>query len=110
MIFVATEIYPIVEINDYPERFTSEAADRPATREIARRIWRNRWLIVENNVAGDPFMLAEQFCLTDIYISVISRWAQQGDWRPSHLPKVERLTAGVAQRPACAQVWARHFS
>ena len=110
LMFVATEIYPIVEINDYPERFTSEVADRQATREIARRIWRNRWLIVENNVAGDPFMLAEQFCLTDIYISVISRWAQQGDWRPSHLPKVERLTAGVAQRPACAPVWARHFS
>jgi glutathione S-transferase len=110
MLFVATEIYPIVEINDYPERFTSDQADSQSTREIARRIWRDRWLIVENHVAGDPFMLAQRFCLTDIYISVVSRWAQQDEWRPLHLPKVERLTAGVSQRSACAEVWARHFS
>ena len=27
MLFVATELYPIVEIVDYPERFTAEGGD-----------------------------------------------------------------------------------
>lgn len=111
LMFVATEIYPIVEINDYPERFAPEPAEGAGSvREIARRIWRERWGIVEDHISGDPYLLDRGFCLSDLYIAVVSRWAQQDDWRPAHIPKVERLTAAVAERPACAPVWARHFS
>lgn len=43
MTFVATEIYPIVEINDYPDRFAGDPPGDPnAIRENARRIWRAR--------------------------------------------------------------------
>lgn len=109
LLFLATEIYPIVEINDYPERFTPAPGRAGATRELAREIWRTRWRLVEENVAGDPFLLRDGFCLTDVYAAVVSRWAQQDEWRPAHLPKIERLTAAVAARPAIAPVWARHF-
>lgn len=109
LLFLATEIYPIVEINDYPERFTPAPGQAGATRERAREIWRTRWRLVEENVAGDPFLLRDGFCLTDVYAAVVSRWAQQDQWRPAHLPKIERLTAAVAARPAIAPVWARHF-
>ena len=109
LLFAATEIYPVVEINDYPERFAPDPAEIEAMRERARAVWRTRWLVVEDNVAGDPFLSSDGFCLTDIYLAVVSRWAQQDDWRPEHLPKVERLTAAVAARPAIAPVWARHF-
>lgn len=109
LLFVATEIYPVVEINDYPERFAPAADTAPAVREIARRTWRERWSIVEESVLGDPFLLPSGFCLTDIYIAVVSRWAQQDDWRPRHLPKIERLAAAVGARSAAAPVWRRHF-
>ena len=110
LLFVATELYPIVEINDYPERFTAEPEPyAEATREIARDIWRARWLIFEDAIAGDPYLLGSVFSLTDIYAAVVSRWAQQDDWRASHIPKVERLTAAVAARTACNAVWHRHF-
>jgi len=108
LLFVATEIYPVVEINDYPERFAPTADSAPALREVARTIWRERWLLVERRITGDPFLLASGFCLSDIYIAVVSRWAQQDTWRPAHVPKVERLTAAVAARPAAARVWSRH--
>lgn len=106
--FVATELYPIVEINDYPERFAPNYTTAPAVREVARRIWRERWLVVEDNIFGDPWLLASGFSLTDIYISVVSRWAQQDDWRPDNIPKVERLTTAVVARPI-ASAWSRHF-
>ena len=108
LLFVATELYPIVEINDYPERFAPTPDSAPAVREVARGIWRDRWLIVEQNIEGDPFLLPSGFCLSDIYIAVVSRWAQQETWRPTHIPKVERLTAAVATRPAAQTVWDRH--
>lgn len=111
LMFVATEIYPIVEINDYPERFVADpAGDAKAMRENARRIWRDLWLIVEEHVAGAPFLLSGRFCLSDLYIAVVSRWAQQDDWRPGNIPKVEALTQAVAGREACAPVWERHFA
>ena len=108
LLFVATEVYPVVEINDYPDRFSPDAETAPAIRDVARSIWRQRWLLVEYEIEGEPYLLPSGFCLTDIYIAVVSRWAQQDDWRPGNLPKVENLTAAVAERPAIAPVWSRH--
>ena len=109
LLFAATEIYPVVEINDYPERFATDPAGTDAMRERAREIWRTRWLVVEEHVSGDPYFASDGFSLADIYLAVVSRWAQQNAWRPAHIPKIERLTAAVAARPAIAPVWARHF-
>ena len=109
LVFVATEIYPVVEINDYPERFAPGRDRIAAMRERAREIWRERWLIVEENASGDQYFLSDGFSLADIYIAVVSRWAQQDRWRRINLPKIERLTAAVASRPAIAPVWAHHF-
>lgn len=115
LMFVATEIYPVVEINDYPERFAPQTMkdtgeDMGPVRETARQIWRRRWFIVEAHISGDPYLLNSGFCLSDLYIAIVSRWAQQDEWRPAHIPKVERLTSAVAARPACSPVWRRHFS
>src|ERR1700760_1694215 len=45
--FMAAEIYPIVEIVDYPERFTPEDGDTAGLRKIARTRIRERILIIE---------------------------------------------------------------
>jgi GST-like protein len=108
LLFVATEIYPLVEINDYPERFAPDPGLAPGVREVARSLWRTRWLLVERAIAGDPWLLGSGFCLTDLYVAVVRRWAQQDEWRAAHLPKVERLAAAVAVRPAAEPVWRRH--
>ena len=108
LLFIATEIYPVVEINDYPERFVPGPDAEAAQREVARSLWRTRWQLVEDAIAGDPYLLPSGFCLTDLYIAVVSRWAQQDAWRAEAVPKVEALTAAVAARPAAAPVWSRH--
>ena len=108
--FVATELYPVVEIVDYPERFAPAGGDVEEVRAIAKNLRRKRWLIVERQVEGDPYFLAEGFSGIDIYIAVVSRWGQQEDWRPQNLPRIEKLTAAVAERPALGALWRRHFS
>lgn len=108
LLFVATEIYPLVEINDYPERFSPTKEAVTAVRDNARTLWRKRWSLLEREIAGTPYAVRSGFCLTDIYIAVVSRWAQQDAWRIENLPRVEQLTAAVAARPATAPVWSRH--
>jgi glutathione S-transferase len=114
LIFVAAEIYPVIEIKDYPERFQPEGEDtadsrRDELREHARYIWKRRWLLVESAASDEQWFLPGSFSLLDIYVAVISRWAQTDDWRPQHLPRVERIAGAVATRHSLAAVWKRNF-
>jgi GST-like protein len=109
LLFLATELYPIVEISDYPERFAPPGSDPEPVREQARRIWRERWLLLETQIAGRPWLLPSGFCFTDVYLAALSRWAYQEKWRPANIPRVEALARAVAERPVVGPVWRRHF-
>jgi GST-like protein len=110
LMFAACELYPIVEISDYPERFTPHGANAPAVRELARSIWRERWQILEAQLVGDPWLLPSGFCFTDVYIAALSRWSLDPAWRAEHLPRVEKLAAAVAAQPTIGDVWRKHYA
>jgi len=109
MLFAATELYPIIEIVDYPERFAPDEASKPGVRATALEIWRSRWGTVEATLGGGPYLLDDRFCATDVYLAALSRWDLPAEWRAAHIPKVDRLAAAVAGRPAVRALWARHF-
>ncbi len=98
----------MVEIIDYPERFSPQSTGPESVRKTVKEIWRQRWLVVEQRVSG-AFLLTGGFCVTDIYIAVLSRWAQQENWRPGNIPRVETLFQAVASRPLCKEIWCRNF-
>ncbi len=108
--FMASEIYPMVEISDYPERFVTNG-DAEALRQKARERIRERLLIVERMCDG-PWFLPSGFSIVDIYAAMFSRWRGSigKDWlAEGHIPKLDNLAAAVAKRPAIAPVWKRHF-
>lgn len=108
--FMASEIYPMVEITDYPQRFVP-AQEAEGLRERARARIRERLLIVERIVAG-PWLLAGGFSILDIYAAMFARWRDSiGEaWLTEHhIPKLEALTRAVSERPRIAPVWKRHF-
>jgi GST-like protein len=107
--FMAGEIYPIVEIVDYPERFAPAGAQAQALREQAKARIRERLLIVERSIR-EPFLLAHGFSLLDIYAAMFSRWSLEAAWKQANLPRLMALAEGVSQRPAVAPVWRRHFA
>lgn len=107
-VFMASEIYPMVEIVDYPERFAPRGASAESLKEHARDRIRERLLIVERAIAG-PWLLAGGFCIADIYLAMFCRWSIGGEWRDTHLPKINELAKAVAARPRIAPVWQRHF-
>jgi glutathione S-transferase len=109
LLFVTADLYQLIEIIDYPERFAPDQSDAQSLRDKTTGIWQQRWKIVEDNVAG-PFLLGESFCVTDIYIAVVSRWAKQDQWRPQNIPNVEAIANAVSLRPACRDIWKRNFS
>jgi len=107
--FMASEIYPFVEIVDYPQRFVPEGDAAGALREVARGRVRERLLLIERVLAG-PYLLAGGFSLLDIYAAMFSRWSVGKDWRRANLPRLTALADVVSKRPAIAPVWERHFN
>jgi glutathione S-transferase len=107
--YMASEIYPIVEIEDYPSRFVPDGGESDALREKAKERIRARLLILENAVAG-PWILAEGFSACDIYAGMFSRWSATHGWRDEHIPKLCAIMRGLAARPALAPVWQKFFS
>jgi glutathione S-transferase len=106
--FMAGEIYPIVEIVDYPARFVPEGAAADALRAKARDRIRERILIIERMIRG-PFLLSNGFSILDIYAAMFTRWSLEPEWKRANLPKLMGLAEAVSQRPAIAPVWQRHF-
>ena len=106
--FMASEIYPMVEIVDYPDRFAPAGAEAEALKARAIARIRERMLLVEAAIAG-PWLLAHEFCAADIYAAMFSRWSIGKDWREKHLPKLNALVENLAARPRIAPVWQKHF-
>jgi len=109
--FMADEIYPMVELSDYPERFAPQGEQAEALRQKARERIRDRLLIVERQVAG-PWFLPSAFSILDIYAAMFSRWRGSigRDWPVDHnIPNLLALAAAVSERERIAPVWQRHF-
>lgn len=110
--FMADEIYPMVEISDYPERFAPQGEQAEALRQKARERIRDRLLIVERQVAG-PWFLSGGFSILDIYAAMFSRWRGSigRDWPvDENIPNLLALARALSERPRIAPVWQRHFN
>jgi glutathione S-transferase len=97
MLYLATEIYPLVELDDFPDRFAASPDVAAALRERAQEITRERWRTLEAQIAG-PYLLASGFSATDLYITKLAVW-QTEDFRRAALPRVHALTEAVRARP-----------
>ncbi len=107
MCYLATEIYPLVEWVDYPERFTDTPDAAATLRARAESTTKDRWRTVEDHVAG-PYLLPSGFCATDLYVTKLVVWQDEA-FRRAELPKLHALTEAVRARPRLAKVWARHI-
>ena len=114
LLFMATELYPVIEMHDYPERFQPEGGASPVERRDELRahacgIWMRRWLLVEAAAEGECWFLPCGISLVDIYAAVLSRWALDAHWRAEHLPSIDAIARRIADRETMAPVWRRHF-
>ena len=106
--FMGSEIYPMVEIADYPARFVPEGTEADALRQKARERIRARLSIIEHAVAG-PWLLASGFSVADIYLAMFSRWSEAREWVEANAPKIYAIARAVRERPAIVPVWNLHF-
>lgn len=108
--FLASEVYPPVEIADYPERFIADHKGAAILKLAAKRRIRERMEAAEAAVAG-PWFLPSGFSALDIYVAMFSRWREcrAEGWREAHVPKICAIAAALSDRPVLKEVWAKYF-
>ena len=107
MMLAASEIYPCVTRNDYPERF---GADAPSIRARSVEMARETFVLIAAGAQPAPFVLGDRLSLADLTLAVLSRWMGNEAWMPEHCPRIQALARAVATRPSLAAAWARHFA
>lgn len=107
-VFVAAEIYPMIEIVDYPERFVDKAAAETLKERAQARI-RRRWLTVESFIRGDPWLESRGPSTADLAIANVSRWSTGKRWRQDNCPGIEAIAAALSSRDSTRTVWQAHF-
>lgn len=107
LLFAAAELYPVIEIVDYPGRFGPEAV-QDAVKTRALETWRERWRLAESRLGSGPFLFGAQLSIVDLYLAVLSRWDLRPEDREA-LPRVEALARAVAERPKLSEIWSRNF-
>lgn len=110
LLMVASEIYPAIAREDYPERFTPTGEAASAIRTQALFDLQTAWEIVEREIVAGPFVLGDTFSVADIYLTGISRFILEPSWRAARIPRIETLARHVARIPAVAPVYRRHFA
>lgn len=108
--FMIAEIYPMVEISDYPERFVLPGTEAEALREKAKQRIRERLQTVAQAIAG-PWFLPTGFSAVDIYAVMFSRWRGSvgKEWLQANIPEIHALARRVFERPKIQPVWKKHF-
>lgn len=107
-VFVAAEIYPMIEIVDYPERFGEKAAAKTLRARARARI-RRRWLTVESAIGGDPWLGARGPSTADLAIANVSRWSTGKRWRRENCPRIDGIAGALSRRDSTRAVWQEHF-
>ncbi len=107
--FMASEIYPMVEIADYPERFVADHKGAAVLKLSAKQRIRERMTLVEAAAQGEPWFLPSGFSAVDIYAVMFSRWREcrSEGWREAHIPKICAMAAALSDR--LKPVWEKYF-
>jgi glutathione S-transferase len=109
LLYIAAEIYPLIEMSDYPHRFAPPETSDVGMRSVVRTRLRERWRAVEEAAGGGGSFLPTGFSAVDLSVAVISRWEVGDEWRAKEGRKLDAIARAVAERPSIAPVWRRHF-
>ena len=109
MAFVSAAIYALFWVFDDPSRMTDDRAQQALIKARLEHRLAHCWAIMEAQIKPGAFLIGEDICVLDIYVTVISRW-EPGRRRFYQIaPRMGRVVRRVDTDPRLADLWARRF-
>ena len=111
LVFIASNCYAPVGIDDHPERWCAEPdeAGNDRVRRAARAQLHRAWDIFASTFAGRPFLFGARPCAADVLAAVVSKWSGARAHLAASQPDFLALVQRVEAEPSVAAVFARHW-
>lgn len=111
LVFIASNCYAAIGINDYPERWTT-ATTKPArekVRQAARTGLHRSWEIFADTFDANPYLCGDAPGALDYLAAVVSKWAgtraHLAKHRPQFLETIGRIEAHEWVAPVFREHW-----
>jgi len=108
LFFLASSVYSTNLNLFYAERYSTDPEAAEGIREAAAAELDNQFAILNDALAGRPYLLGERFSAVDIYLWMLARWVPDPEHLLEKAPRVAALADRVQQRPAIARIWPEH--
>jgi len=109
MSFVSSAIYALFWIRDDPTRVVDDPAiGAEAKARLGRRIT-ECWRVMDAQVDPGRYILGNDLTVLDLYVTVVSRWAERRRRFYEAAPKMAKVVRRVDADPRLARLWAERF-
>jgi len=110
MTFVSAAVYSLFWIRDKPERLADGEAAAAQINERTKARIAECWSVMDASLTPGAHLLGDDLSVLDLYVAVISRWAQKGRNRFYRAaPKLADCIRRVDADPRLAALWAERY-
>ena len=110
MSFVSAAIYALFWIRDDPSRVTvGDAAAKALLRARTAERIDACWRVMDAQVDPGRYILGDDLSVLDLYVAVVSRWAERRRRFYEVAPKLAQVVRRVDAEPRLAALWAERF-
>ena len=103
--FFHANVYEAMLRYFYSDRYVSDPSAAPAVKSAAHSYIIQHFALFEAELGAGPYHNGDNLAMLDLYIWMLAQWV---DGAVADCPKLTRLCASVAARPAIGPVQARH--
>ena len=108
MLFLASAIYPVFGRIAHPEWHSTEPSHGNEIKTAAISQQNKQWMVVEQALEHQDWLLGEKFSIADIYLLMLSTWNEVEEEFAKMFPNVARVAAAAAKRPHVQQALRLH--
>jgi GST-like protein len=109
MAYVASAIYALYWVRDEPLRVAPDAETGAVVKaRLGARIT-DCWRMMDTQIDPGRYLLGDDLGVLDLYVTVVSRWAQGRKRFYEAAPKMSAVVRRVDAEPRLAPLWAERF-
>lgn len=107
LVYFSNSVQNAFQLNYYPDRFADTSEDEASAQKRGNRRLRETWQVIDDQIGGNPWVLAERFSAADIYLFMLTTWLQPARGHPpvDAFPNVKRIADAVMRRPSVQLVY-----
>ena len=109
MAYVSSAIYALFWIRDEPLRVAPDAATGAVVKARTGARITECWRMMDAQVDPGRYLLGDDLTVLDLYVTVVSRWAERRRRFYEVAPRMSEVVRRVDAEPRLAALWAERF-